>query len=90
MENDYEDLFNNCDGTQYLNLFRDQSIDVDNFLNHNQGNYIFNNQNNEDKDYGMRLDEFRVDKSETKSNSKYASHPSPHTFDVNSKYSSSN
>jgi hypothetical protein len=78
MDHDYENMFNNCDEGSYVNLFRDQSQEFQNLFNKENCNII-----DRDKYYEFPVEEYKVDKSETKSNSKT---PSPvYPFDVNSK-----
>jgi hypothetical protein len=79
MENDYENVFSNCFDGVSLNLFRDQSQELEKLFTNKPTYYVPGHE----KDFELQIDEYRVDKSDTKSNSH---NPSPnHQFDVKSK-----
>jgi hypothetical protein len=79
MDHDYEKMFNTCDEGSYVNLFKDSSQEFQNLFKKENCDIL-----EKDKNYNFQVEEFMVDKSETKSNSKL---PSPvYPFDVNSKF----
>jgi hypothetical protein len=79
MDNEYDNLFNINNDNQYTHLFRESSMEIDKYFM----NQLENKAVNVDYDYDFKMDEFRVDRSDTKSNSK---NPSPHyQFNVDSK-----